>query len=213
MKLPRLRKQPTASNVTVIDRQGALDGTAIKPHVAAAEIVLDIGAGIQPQEYVDAGRAHLCVDAYRPYLEKLQEVRPDDRRLVLLNAGWEEAMAMFPDRSIDSVFALDVLEHLEQAEGERMLAEAVRIARNQVVIFTPAGFYPQSYEPEEQDRWGMEGGHWQTHRSGWRPQDFGAEWKVLLCPDLHHEDQHGNALDQPFGAFWAIRTASSAGSS
>jgi Methyltransferase domain len=202
--LSRLKRN--RQTIVQIPRKGALDDSAIKPHVAAAESVLDIGAGIRPQTYVEAGQVHICVDAYRPYLDCLRDERRDDNRLVLLNAGWEEAMAMFPDASVDSVFALDVLEHLERDEGERLLAAAERIARNQVIVFTPLGFYPQSYEPGQLDRWGMLGGYWQTHRSGWELEDFGSEWKLIVCADLHQEDQHGQPLAEPSGAFWAIRT-------
>jgi hypothetical protein len=90
----------------------------------------------------------------------------------------------------------------------RLIAEAKRVARRQVVIFTPLGFYPQSYEPDERDRWGMTGGVWQTHRSGWQPDDFDSGWRVIACRDFHHVDENNRPLEKPFGAFWAIHTAS-----
>lgn len=192
--------------IVKISREGAIDGSEIRPHIAPADVVLDIGTGIRPQDYVVAGQVHICVDAFRPYLERLQKETAGDPRFVFLSSGWEDVVGMLPDRSVDSVFALDVLEHLEKAEGKRLIAEAERVTRGQIVIFTPFGFYPQSYEEGEADRWGMEGGYWQTHRSGWRPEEFDAEWRILVCPDMHDEDQHGDAIEEPFGAFWAILT-------
>ena len=73
-------------------------------------------------------------------------------------------------------------------------------------MFTPWGFFPQSYGPDEDvDRWGMGGTHWQTHRSGWLPEDFGDGWLIVGCEDFHlvdHNDQH---LEKPFGALWAFK--------
>jgi hypothetical protein len=89
-----------------------------------------------------------------------------------------------PDRSVDSVVALDLIEHMRRAEGERLLKHLVRVARQQAVVFTPLGFYRHSYRSGETDRWGMKGGRWQTHRSGWTPDDFGPEWHVVDCEDF-----------------------------
>jgi hypothetical protein len=171
------------------------------------DVILDLGVGIRPQQYVEAA-VHICVDAYGPYLERLRGDLGDDPRFVLLHAGWQDAMAMLLPASIDVVFALDVIEHLEKADGARLLAEAERVARRHIVVFTPIGFYPQSYANPavERDRWGMYGGFWQTHRSGWSLEDFQPDWKLFACADFHKEDQHGRPLSTPFGALWAIRT-------
>jgi SAM-dependent methyltransferase len=42
-----------------------------------------------------------------------------------------------PDRSIDTVFAIHLLEHLDPAHGNAVVAEAVRLARCRVVIAVP----------------------------------------------------------------------------
>ncbi len=116
---------------------------------------------------------------------------------------------MFPDKSVDTVFALDFIEHLDKADGLRMLREAERVARSQIVVYTPLGFFPQSYDdPDKPDRWGMDGGKWQTHRSGWDPEDFGEEWEFVISPDFLIFDEENQIMDQPMGAFWAIRNLS-----
>ena len=73
----------------------------------------------------------------------------------------------------------------------KFLQEAERLACKQIVIATPLGFYPQTYEDPDQkpDRWGMYGGVWQTHRSGWAVDDFGEEWELICCADFHQVDQ------------------------
>lgn len=172
------------------------------------DVVLDLGPGIAPQAYLTRS-VHICVDAHRPYLERVRRERADDPRYVLLNARWDEAIAMFPDKSVDSVFALDFIEHLEKADGLRMLREAERVARQQIVVFTPHGFFPQSYDdPAKPDRWGMDGGYWQTHRSGWAPEDFGDDWDILICPDCIQLDQDNQRMPRPMPALWALRTLS-----
>lgn len=197
------------TEITHVGREEALD--AVRRKVADVEVVLDIGAGIVPQPFVRKPLVHICVDAHRPYLDHVKREVEDDPRFVLVNAGWDEALAMLPDKSVDSVFALDVIEHLEKEEGLRMLAEAERVARVQIVVSTPHGFFPQSYEPGGRDRWGMHGGHWQTHRSGWTPEDFGAGWTFVISPDYITVDEHNEVMDEPMAALWALRDIEAAG--
>jgi hypothetical protein len=174
--------------------------------VEDVEVVLDLGPGIRPQSFVQKPYVHICVDAHRPYLERLKREVGDDPRYVFINAPWHEVIGMFADKSVDTVFALDFIEHLEKEDGLRMLREAERVARRQVVIYTPQGFFPQSYEdPEKTDRWGMDGGYWQTHRSGWEPEDFGDQWEFVICPDYITTDEHDHEMEHPAGAIWAIR--------
>jgi hypothetical protein len=170
------------------------------------DVVLDVGCGIRPQRYVFP-RVHICVEAHLPYVERMQATPRfrDDRRFVFLNGTWSTVLPLLPADSVDTVFALDVIEHFEKAEGLRFLEEAARVARRQIVVFTPMGFFAQSCDGRE-DRWGMDGGHWQNHRSGWLPEDFGAGWEFLGCRSFIMVDDNESRLDEPVGAFWAIRT-------
>jgi hypothetical protein len=186
-----------------ISRADAYSGDAIRPYLEDARVVVDIGPGIRPQTILSP-TTHICVEPFEPYVEKLREQVGEDPRFVFLNATWERVLPLMPDRSVDSVVALDVIEHLRPSEGKRFVKHAVRVARQQVVIFTPLGFFQQSYRNGGMDRWGMKGGRWQTHRSGWSPDDFGRDWHVVACRDFHAVDEDEKPLDEPFGAFWAI---------
>jgi hypothetical protein len=190
--------------VVHVGREDALE--VVQKRVKNAEVILDLGVGIVPQRFVPRPLVHICVDAHRPYLERLKSGVADDPRFVLLNARWEEVVPMLPDNSVDSVFALDFIEHLEKDEGLRMVREAERVARVQVVVYTPNGFFPQSYQPGGRDRWGMDGGFWQTHRSGWGIEDFGEGWEFVISPDYILLDEHNQPRDEPMAALWAIRT-------
>src|SRR5271157_339872 len=168
-------------------------------------IVLDVGAGIRPQPYFTSN-VHMIIEPYLPYIKQLQSMDAGISRKIYLNETWDKAMPLIPDKSVDSIFALDVIEHFTKEMGIKFLKEAERIARSQIIIFTPLGFYPQSYTNDKIDRWGMEGGVWQSHLSGWLPEDFGEGWDILACKHFHLVDQYEQILDDPFGAFWAIRT-------
>jgi hypothetical protein len=190
-------------SVTYVSRDQALEMVAGKVH--DVDVVLDLGPGICPQSFVRP-YLHICVDAHRQYLERLKKESADDPKYVLVNARWDHVIGMLPDKSVDTVFALDFIEHLEKEDGLRMLREAERVARQQIVVYTPHGFFPQSYDdPEKHDRWGMDGGYWQTHRSGWDFEDFGDAWQFVCCPDYIQLDEDNQLMEKPMGAIWAFR--------
>ena len=176
------------------------------------EVVMDIGCGIVPQNFIHP-QVHICCEPYLEYVEHLREkisaIHQRDCSYVLLNMGWGEAVRYFPEKSVDTVFLVDVIEHLEEEEGRALLALTEKMARRQVVIFTPLGFMPQ-HHADGKDGWGLSGGEWQEHKSGWMPEDFiGDEWEFFVAPGFHTLDSLGLPIANPFGAFWAIKTYSS----
>lgn len=192
--------------VTYVSRYRAIN--LVESKVKQVDVVLDLGPGICPQPFIKP-RVHICVDAHRPYLEHLNQKLGKNRNYVLINAKWDQLIAMLPDKSVDTVVALDFIEHLEKQDGLKMLGEAERVARQQIVVGTPQGFYQQSYDdPNKPDRWGMDGGYWQTHRSGWDFEDFGDSWDIVCCPDFLTLDEDGQPMEKPVGAIWAVRDLS-----
>lgn len=147
-----------------------------------ADTVLDIGPGIRPQPFLTPA-LHLCVEPHDEYVRVLRE-----RGFLVIHDTAQSALRF--SGSVDTIFLLDVIEHLERADGERVLALAAERAR-EVVLYTPTGFKPQSYASGEKDAWGMNGTAWQTHRSGWTPPDFPG-WRIVE--------------DAPRGAFFAVLT-------
>ena len=171
-----------------------------------ADIVLDIGCGIRPQQMV-IPNVHICCDPHGQYLEHLHHTSKlkEDRLYIFVQATWAEAVKLFLPQSVDTVFLLDVIEHVEKAEGKQLLHLTEPIARRQVVVFTPLGFVPQEH-PDGKDAWGLNGGEWQRHRSGWSFEDFEDGWEIFASKDFHLTDNTGNQLAAPYGAFWAIKT-------
>lgn len=174
------------------------------------EVVLDIGCGIQPQRYVSPA-VHICCEPFDQYIEVLQtKIRSEyDRQYVILKGSWEDALRVVPPKSVDTVFILDVIEHLDKTDGLRLLHATEKLARRQVVIFTPLGFMPQCHA-DGKDAWNLDGGTWQEHKSGWTPEDFGDGWDFVACKDFHQTDHAGVAFPEPYGAFFAIRTVTEA---
>ena len=180
--------------------------TEVNKIVIPTKIVLDVGAGIYPQHFFTPD-IHIIVEPFLPYLKKLAETDAYPINKIFLNSDWFTAMKLLPEKTVDTVFGIDVIEHFNKDDGYHFLAEAERVARCQIIIFTPLGMYPQSYQENDLDRWGMHGSMWQSHKSGWMPEDFiGDGWEFLICKDFQPVDQYELPLQEPFGAFWAIKT-------
>jgi hypothetical protein len=176
-----------------------------KEKVIKVHTVLDIGSGIRPQSFFRP-KVHICVEPYLPYLESLQSKVANDPRYIFINCTWDAAMKNMLPKSVDTVFAIDFIEHLDKDEGYAFLRESERVARRQIVLMTPLGLYPQTYDdPNKPDRWGMHGGFWQTHRCGWHVEDFDDNWELLCCKDRHLIDENDQPLEEPIGAIWAFR--------
>ncbi len=141
------------------------------------EDVLDLGCGTDSMiRHFVVSRRVIGVDRYYPSLL--------NNRKTTGYAAWVQAdlcALPFGPKSVDAVTALDVLEHLEKAEGLARLKEWEAIARKRVVILTPNGFVPQAASENP----------WQAHRSGWTVEEFERQgyrvsgvygWKRLRGP-------------------------------
>lgn len=177
---------------------------AIEKTVKETEVVLDIGCGIAPMNYFRP-KLHFLVEPWQEYSDILAYRYSGDKSIIVIRAGALEALRQLADNSVDSIFLLDVIEHLEKEEGRKVIIESERVAREQVVVFTPLGFMPQHVKSNEADGWGLSGNTVQEHRSGWEPEDFSEAWSFYICKDFHCIDFKGEHLDQTYGAFFAIR--------
>jgi hypothetical protein len=164
--------------------------------------VLDIGCGIRPQQYITP-ELLICVEPHLEYVEILK-TSLKDASAVIIPLDAKRALAGMPDRSVDSIFLIDVIEHMDKIVGAEVLLECERVARQQVVIFTPLGFMPQEIHAGDVDGWNLHGGDWQDHKSGWYPEEF-TGWNVVACKHLHLQDYLGEEITPPYGGFYAIK--------
>lgn len=185
------------------DRNELLDRSvnSIKP----CSKLLDIGCGIKPFTKVGCD-LHICCEPYSGYIPVLNETYKD---FLILNMSWQEVVKSFPCNCVDTILIVDVIEHLEKEEAMSLLSETLKIASQQVVVFTPLGFFEQEH-PDGIDAWGYHGGQWQTHRSGWYPEDLpenaNGHWDFYVCNDFHYLNNKEEQLAEPKGAFWGIWT-------
>ncbi|ARV18660.1 hypothetical protein AEP_01716 [Curvibacter sp. AEP1-3] len=169
-------------------------------HIAAGLLApsvtcADIGAGLRPQRLMDCP-VHVLVEPWRPYADRLVQSFPAK---LVVNAFATPYLADLQDKSLDTIFLLDVIEHIEKEEGRALLQEALRVARVQVVLFTPIGFMPHEVHDTSADWGDVEHGITQQHLSGWTPQEM-PHGVHVICED-YHTSEYGK-----FGAFYSILT-------
>ena len=164
--------------------------------------VLDIGCGIRPQQYIVPSFL-ICVEPHLEYVEILKRNLKDVNAIIIpLDA--KTVLSALPSRSIDSVFLIDVIEHMPKDVGAGVIRECERVARQQVVLFTPLGFMPQEIHAGDADGWNLHGGDWQDHKSGWHPDDFPG-WDIVACKHLHFSNFKRQPITPPYGGFYAIK--------
>lgn len=192
-----------AANIIYYDTPEALLQT-IPQHIMHTDVVLDIGCGIYPIKYFQP-KLHIMVEPYSEYVELLQYQSEGDKGVLIIQQNALEAICSLGDNSVDSIFLLDVIEHIKKDVGLKILEQCERVARQQIIVFTPLGFMPQPVEPDEKDAWGLSGGRYQEHVSGWTPDDFDQNWQFHVCNIFHEVNNENMMLENPYGAFYSIK--------
>lgn len=167
---------------------------------------LDIGTGIVPHDYLKAA-VYVCCEPYAEYINVLTEkISGEKDQIFVINQGdWLDCVSVLECNSVDSVYLIDVIEHLPKEDGEKLLKITEKIAKKQIVIFTPLGLVEQETLKGGKDAWGLSGAEYQEHKSGWMPEDFDETWDVYACKNFHTSNNIGEKIEKPFGAFWAIK--------
>jgi hypothetical protein len=158
---------------------------ATQAKVKHGGVVVDVGAGIRPQTIIAADKT-IFIEPHGEYADALEAGGLD-----VIRETAEKGILSLP--LVDTIVALDVIEHMEKSDGLRFI-EAAKSKSNQIVIFTPLGFMPQ-HGGTDKDPWGMQGQHWQAHRSGWLPSEFEGWWTIA---------DHNFHKRPRFGAFFAV---------
>jgi hypothetical protein len=172
--------------------------------------ILDIGCGIRPQTIAKTNQ-HICLEAHSQYIEHYinnvlsKKSFMNKNKFLFINDTIDFLFQKFPRKSVDAIFMLDVIEHLEKEYAKKVIALFEEIAINDIIIFTPYGFVEQLH-PDGKDAWGLDGGKWQEHHSGWTPDDFDDSWDFYVCPDFHTSNNIGVDYIEPVGAFFAVKT-------
>jgi len=189
-------------NIYYVERDKLFD--VVKDKIVQTDTVADIGCGIRPQTFIKA-KKHICFEPHQQYIEHVKKdlTKEAFEKFAFINTDWEGAANALKDNSVETVFLLDVIEHLEKEKGVQLLEKTISKATKQVVIFTPYGFVEQNHEGEK-DAWGLDGAKWQEHKSGWMPEDFGEAWEFYVSKDFHTSDNMRREYEEPKGAMFAI---------
>jgi len=175
----------------------------LKSELKPAYAVMDIGCGVRPQPYL-IPKVHYCIDPYPEYLNKLE--KPDDRDWAIVMGDWKTATFMMSYIPTDTVFLLDVIEHIDYLKAKVYLKRTEKLVKKQIVVFTPDGYLEQETREDGKDAWGLDGADFQDHLSGWKAKDFGGEgWKVWRFPFFHTANNLNEPI-RPQGAILAIYT-------
>ena len=99
----------------------------IKSEILPTQIVVDIGCGIYPINYF-VPSVHILVEPWGEYIEVLESRYKEDSRNIILKSDGVQALRIFNNKSVDSIFVIDVIEHMSKLEGN---AKIVRIEGNE----------------------------------------------------------------------------------
>jgi len=64
-----------------------------------AEILLDIGCGIRPQDHVQA-RTHICCEPFDEYIDVCMSENRKKKNFIFLKNDWDGALNLFPKNSM-----------------------------------------------------------------------------------------------------------------
>jgi hypothetical protein len=157
----------------------------IKSKLLPTKVVADLGSGIRPNNFIEADLL-ICVEPFQGYHAYLKNKYQHTNTLVV-NQDALKFLENQPSSSIETIVAVDVLEHLNKQEGYKLLEQMKRVCSIQALIVTSNGYMPQHVSTQDLDEWGYEGNVYQTHLSGWELSDFDG-WEVITSPKYFYEN-------------------------
>ncbi len=126
----------------------------LQKELSDCETVLDLGCGpASPIEYCKNIKRSVGVEAFEPYLQKAKE---KGIHTEYLNKKIEDLD--FPENNFDAVLMIEVLEHLSEEEGVKVLEKINKWAKKKIIVSSPNGFIKQKE---------VDGNPLQKHLSGW----------------------------------------------
>ncbi|GAA0504363.1 SAM-dependent methyltransferase [Saccharopolyspora subtropica] len=101
--------------------------------------VLDLGScfGFLPILLAERGRNTVIASDLAPGSMRLLEAVAGARGQRLRTLVCDATRVPLPDRSVDTVTAVHLLEHMDAEQGDAVLAEALRLARRRIVVAVP----------------------------------------------------------------------------
>lgn len=158
--------------------------------------VLDIGCGpSSPIQYCSNITYSIGVEAFQPYL---RESKAQGIHTEYLEKNIDQVD--FPEKSFDAVILIEVIEHMEEDAGHKLLKKAEKWARKKVILTTPNGYFPMGI---------VDGNEFQRHLSGWGIRTLKREG--YQCHGLaglkffYHAEGHVHSLHQENAIYSNLR--------
>ena len=126
----------------------------LRKELADCKTVLDLGCGpSSPVKYCESIKESTGVEIFEEYLKESKKNKIHTKYLKKnINA------LNFKRNSFDAVLLIEVLEHMPEKEGKKIIKNAEKWAKKKVIITSPNGFIPQKE---------VDNNPWQKHLSGW----------------------------------------------
>lgn len=135
-----------------------------------------------------------AVDIAPQYLEQVRMHFPDVKTVT---SDAYDYIKNAPSKSVDVISILDGIEHLTHEKGLEVIDNMKRVARKEILLFTPDGYLKN----EPHNAWGIEGAdEHQTHKSGWAAlelKDLGFE----IIETFDNVSQHGEPFTELMARF------------
>lgn len=159
-----------------------------------SEKVLDVACGpYSPLRLVKRNFKSEGIDIFKPSLDlsKKRKIHDTYKQGNILHLD-----KYYKPRSFDSVICLDVIEHFKKKEAKVLIQKMEKIAKKNVVLMTPNGFYHQGH---------LHGNPYEEHKSGWSVKDLTQlDYKVYGLRGLKFfRGEHASIIKKPW-LFWAV---------
>lgn len=134
---------------------------SVQREIEGCQTVLDVGCGYDsPIGKIKKTFTATGIDAFKQCITESKKKKIHN---AYVHGDIKDLLKYFSKKSFDAVIALDVVEHLEKKEAQKLIADMEKIAKKKVIIMTPNGFYHQDE---------LFGNPHQVHKSEWKIKDF-----------------------------------------
>lgn len=161
----------------------------VKDATANGESLLSLCCGIGFELSGLSTENVTAVDAAPQYLEQVKRRCP---QASTVNSDALEYLQQAQDNSFDVISIIDGIEHMDKETGRKLIPEMKRVAKREILLFTPQGPSKDGYlKNEPHNAWGIEGAdHFQTHKSGWTAEEL-ESYGFTKMATANDVSQHG----------------------
>jgi 2-polyprenyl-3-methyl-5-hydroxy-6-metoxy-1,4-benzoquinol methylase len=166
----------------------------LESNLKGSKKILDVACGpYSPIRLISGQFKSEGIDIFEPSLDlsKKRKIHNTYKKGNIMNLE-----KYYKIRSFDSVICIDVIEHFKKTDAIKLIKKMEKIARLNVILMTPNGFYHQDH---------LHGNPYEEHKSGWSVVDLNnLGYKVFGLRGLKFlRGEHASIIKKPW-FFWAV---------